>query len=150
MGLFWLEPIQLSYHPAKFDGPWGTFSGGFWFVTWCWSGDVITNCLISLIWVNSSICTSSPNLVVIGRIEIEISIIWSILSWILQKKLNLPPQSASTTSIPIYNCQVLGTTGRKTRKRTQANVNCYVFYTSPKTVFSKMQATVILIALHSK
>ena len=56
----------------------------------------------------------------------------------------------SKSGIPIYNSQALCMTGRKTRKRTQSNVNCYVFHAGPMTVFSKMQATVITIALHSK
>ena len=42
-----------------------------------------------VIWVNFSRCTCLPNLVVIGLMEMEIS----VLTWIPRNKLNSPPRS---------------------------------------------------------
>ena len=59
----------------------------FQFVTWSWRDDVTSTCLISLIWLNCSRCTCLPNLVVIGLIEMEISILISIFAWRTWKNL---------------------------------------------------------------
>ena len=61
-------------------------------------------------------------MVVIGFIEMEISILISILTWIPWKKLNSPLRSAILqdflkSGIPIYNSEVPDTAGRKTRRR---------------------------------
>ena len=50
--------------------------------------------MISLIWGNSSRYVCLPSLVVIVLMEMEISILISILTWIPQTKLNSPTQSA--------------------------------------------------------
>ena len=59
-------------------------------VTWSWPDGVISTCMISLIWVNSCRYTCLPNLMDIGLMEMEIS----ILTWIPRKKLNSPSRSA--------------------------------------------------------
>ena len=60
----------------------------FYFIMWSWCDDVISTCLISLIWVKSSRCTCLPNLAAIGLMDMDISILMSILEWLPRKKLN--------------------------------------------------------------
>ena len=60
--------------------------------TWPWWDDVTGICLIRLSWFNSSRCTYMPGPVVIGFMELNKSTPVSILSWILQKRLNQLPQ----------------------------------------------------------
>ena len=54
-------------------------------VMWLWRDEIIIACLISLIWVNFSRCTYLPTLLVVGLMEIDISVLISILTWIPQK-----------------------------------------------------------------
>ena len=67
-----------------------------------------------------------PYLMVIGLIEMEISVPILVLTWIVSKKLNSPPRHIARflkSGIPIYNSEVPDTADRKTRrkrKRTQA------------------------------
>ena len=61
---------------------------------WSWYYDDISNCLISFVWVNSCKCTCLLNLVIIDLIEMKISILRSILTWILLKKLSSLSRSA--------------------------------------------------------
>ena len=59
---------------------------------------------------------------VIGLIEMEISVLILVLTWIVSKKLNSPARFLKS-GIPIYNSEVPDTADRKTRrkrKRTQA------------------------------
>ena len=53
-----------------------------------WRNNITSTCLVSLFWVKSSRCTWLPTLVVIGLIEIEISVLASTLTWIPRKKQN--------------------------------------------------------------
>ena len=76
----------------------------------CLSRDLDVRKLISFIWVSSPRCTCFPNLVVIGLMEIAISILILVLTWIRWKKF-------SKSGIPIYNFEVPETAGRKTRRR---------------------------------
>ena len=66
---------------------------------------------------------------IVGLIEMEISVLTSILILIPWKRLkNSPPQSG----IPIYNSEVSDTADRKTRRRTQAITKCYAFHANAK------------------
>ena len=51
----------------------------------------------------SSRCTCLPNLVIIGHIEMEISILNSILTWIPWNKLNSPPSPPYCNIFKIRN-----------------------------------------------
>ena len=51
----------------------------------------------------SSRCTCLPNLVIIGHIEMEISILNSILTWIPWNKLNSPPSRPYCNIFKIRN-----------------------------------------------
>ena len=63
------------------------------FVTWSWRDDFTRTCLVCLIQVNSRRCICLSNLLVKGLIEMEISILISILTWIPWKNLNSRPRS---------------------------------------------------------
>ena len=56
-------------------------------VMWLWRDEIIIDCLISLIWVNFSRCTYLPTLLVVGLMEIDISVLISILTWIRQSAI---------------------------------------------------------------
>lgn len=74
------------------------FSPSHVVLTWC---DV----LISFIWVNSFRCTCLQHLVVIGHLEMELSILVLIHIWIPQKKLYSPPGSTMLKHFQNYECQ---------------------------------------------
>ena len=96
MWLYGQEVIKISYHPAKFGGHRHSGSGDAMCLV-CqviFMYDVTSTCLIILIWVKSCRCIWLPNLVIIGLIEIEKSILIPILTWIRWKKLNSPSRSA--------------------------------------------------------
>ena len=54
-------------------------------MTRSWRGDVTGTCLVCLIWVNSCRFIWLPNLIVTGLIEMEISILILIITWISWK-----------------------------------------------------------------
>ena len=68
------RPWRLSYHSAK-------LGGHRHLISW----------LICLIWVKSCTCTCLPNLMTVGLIEMKISILVPILTWIPWKKLYCNP-----------------------------------------------------------
>ena len=80
-------------------------------VTWYLRDDVTRICVTSLIWVTSSERTCMQNSVVTGLMEMELSILISILTWIPWKKLNSQPLSTnlilrlSKLVILIYNSE---------------------------------------------
>ena len=99
----------------------------FSFATWSWHDTFTSTRLVSLIWVNCSRCTCSPNLVVIGLVETEKSILTSILKWIPWKRAELTSLvchigKCSESGILIYNSTVLDVAAKKMRSkgRTQA------------------------------
>ena len=55
------------------------------------------SCWIYLNWVNSPRCACLPNLVVIGLMEMEMSILISVPTWAPWKNMNSPPRSAKLT-----------------------------------------------------
>ena len=133
MWLYEQESIKESYHPAKFGGHrhCGSVYIIFLVVTWPWLDGVTSICLINLISLNYCRYVCLPNLVVIGLIETEISILRSILTWIPYKKLSSIHHIARflKSGIPIYNSEVLDRVGRNTRRRrTQAVAKLFVFH----------------------
>ena len=102
-----------------------------------WGNKVTSTHLISLIGANSFRCTSLPNLVVIGLIEMEISILILILTWIPLEKAELTAlvhhmKRFSKPMIPIYNSEVPETACSENnsgnKKKTRAFVKCYAFH----------------------
>ena len=85
----------LGYHPVRSVGHSHSDDRNILFIV-CYVScchSITSTCLINSIWVNSSKCTCLPNLVVIGLMEMEISILISILIWITREKLKLPSPS---------------------------------------------------------
>ena len=72
-------------------------------IMWLWRYDATNTCLISLIWVNFCRCTCLPYLVVRDFMEMEISILISILTWITWEKLDSLPRSAISRDFQIKN-----------------------------------------------
>ena len=70
---------------------------------WSWHYDVTNTHLINLIWVNSCRCTCLSNLVVISLIEMDTSILISILRKVPWKKLKLPLWPAKLRVFKISN-----------------------------------------------
>ena len=134
------ETIKVSYHSAKLGGHRHSSSGHnfFFFFTWSWRKDVTSTYLIRLIWVKSFRCTYLPILVIIGFIEMEISIFILILTWIPWKKLNSPLLPAILLyfwnqehrfTIPKFRIRL----AKKTRRRrTQVIAKRCAFHTSVK------------------
>ena len=71
----------------------------FQFVKWSWFDDVTRICRNKFIWVNSSKYTCLPNLEAVGFMEIKISILISIFTWMHRKKLNSLPRSTIVRDI---------------------------------------------------
>ena len=67
------------------------------------SSDVTSICLISPIWVKCCRCTCLPSLVILGLVEIEISILIPVLTWIPWENLNSPLRSAICNIFNIRN-----------------------------------------------
>ena len=72
-------------------------------IMWLWCYDATNTCLISLIWANFCRCTCLPYLVVRDLVEMEISILISILTWITWEKLDSLPRSAISRDFQIKN-----------------------------------------------
>ena len=72
-------------------------------IMWLWRYDATNTCLISLIWFNFCRCTCLPYLVVRDFMEMEISILISILTWITWEKLDSLPRSAISRDFQIKN-----------------------------------------------
>ena len=111
-----IHVIQLSYHPVK--------PGGLRHFA-----VVIQFLVCHVIWHDNITSTSLPNLILIGLMKMEISILISILKWIPWKKLNSLPQSTIMRHLLIYNSKVLDTGERKMRRgeKTHATAKHYAF-----------------------
>ena len=136
-------PFKVSHQPAKFGGH--RYGGRDTFVAWSrknmWSNRH------AILWsstrqqhvFNFPRCTCLQNLVVIGLMEMDISILISILIWLSREKQNsLAPvchfERFLKSRTLIYNSEVLDPTSRKTkrRRRTQTITMRYVFCENAK------------------
>ena len=118
------EPIKISYHPAEFGGHKHSGSGDIIFFILSCDLDVMT--LRATAWAKSCRCTCLPILLIIDRIEIEISIlnpyINSYMDTLEKTKLTASIRHIAMflkSGISIYNPEVPYTAGRKTGRRNE-------------------------------
>lgn len=106
----------------------------FKFLTWSWWDDVNSTCLINLIWVNSSRCTSLPYLLLLGLMKTKIP----ILMWIPMKRLNLTHRSAILRDFSNqgYRFTSPGHGWQKSNKSTKKKGNCKGLQVSHKGIFA--------------
>ena len=98
--------FKLSYHPGKCGDHKHSGSGDmFFFATSCWRDYVTSTCFVSLISCKSSKWICLSNLVVIGFMEMHISIIISMLAW-MPRKTYCHTERFSKLGILIWNSEV--------------------------------------------